>query len=126
MEVENNFARFYTQDGYLYFIYKPNIHIDLAGAKQIVSDRLKVQGGKPFKVICYIQGIRNMDKAARDYLATEGSKDVIAVALIAESTAQKLMTNFYLSVSRPTVPTKMFSTEEEAKSFLDKLDKVSR
>lgn len=120
--VENNFAKFYTQDGYLYFIYKPNIHIDLAAAKQIVSDRLKAQGGKPYRVICYIQGIRDMEKDARDYLAKEGSRDVIAVGLIAESTAQKLMTNFYLAVSRPTVPTKMFSTEEEAKAFLTKYE----
>lgn len=118
--IENSFAKFYIKGDYLYFIYKPDISIDLAAAEQIVSDRLKVQNGKPYKVICYIQGIREMKKEARDYLAKEGSKDVIAVGLIADSTAQKLMTNFYLAVSRPTVPTKMFSTEEEAKTFLNK------
>lgn len=125
MEVENNFAKFYTKDGYLYFIYKPDIYINLEGAKEIVRDRLRVQEGKPYRVICYVQGIRNMDKEARDYLATEGSRDTIAVGLIAESTAQKLMTNFYLAVSRPTVPTKMFSSEDEAKAYLDKFTTVS-
>ncbi|MBW3546475.1 MAG: hypothetical protein KY428_12910, partial [Bacteroidetes bacterium] len=80
---------------------------------------------KAYRVICYVQGIREMKKEARDYLAKEGSKDVIAVGLIAESTAQKLMTNFYLAVSRPTVPTKMFSSEEEAKTFLNKFKLTS-
>lgn len=119
-QIENEFASFYIEDGILYFIYKKNTELDLEAAKRVVEDRKSVQKGISYPVICDIRGLKNVDKTARDYLAKEGSSLVKAVALIMDSPAYQFMANFYLKVSKPNVPTKMFSTMNEALGFVDK------
>lgn len=119
MKIENEFAEFEIKDNILYFRYKPADNIDLAAAKIIVRDRLAVQKGKSYPVLCYLDALKNVDKDARDYLAVEGSQLVKAVAIIIASTAKIIMTNFYLSVNKPLVPTKMFSNETDAKKYLE-------
>lgn len=119
-QIENEFASFYIEDGILYFIYKKNTELDLEAAKRVVEDRKSVQKGVSYPVICDIRGLKNVDKTARDYLAKEGSSLVKAVALLMDSPAYQFMANFYLKVSKPNVPTKMFSTMNEAMGFVDK------
>lgn len=119
-QIENEFASFYIEDGILYFIYKKNTELDLEAAKRVVEDRKSVQKGVSYPVICDIRGLKNVDKTARDYLAKEGSSLVKAVALVMDSPAYQFMANFYLKVSKPNVPTKMFSTMNEAMGFVDK------
>ena len=119
-QIENEFASFYIEDGILYFIYKKNTELDLEAAKRVVEDRKSVQKGVSYPVICDIRGLKNVDKTARDYLAKEGSSLVKAVALVMDSPAYQFMANFYLKVSKPNVPTKMFSTMNEALGFVDK------
>lgn len=120
MELENDFARFYFSGEYLYYIYKAGKTIDLAAAKQIVADRISFQEGKSYPVICFMQDVKYIDKAARDYLADKGSELVKAVAIISGSTARMHMINFYLTVNKPKVPTRMVANEEEAKQYLQK------
>lgn len=119
-QIENEFASFYIEDGILYFIYKNNIELDLEAAIRVVEDRKSIQKGISYPVICDIRGLKNVDKTARDYLAKEGSSLVTAVALIMDSPAYQFMANFYLKVSKPNVPTKMFTTMTEALGFVDK------
>jgi len=118
-EVKNNFAKFYLKDDVLYFVYNQDVHLNIDAAKQIVQDRLDLQNSTSFPVLCDIRGLKGADKDARDYLANEGSAYTKAVGLIIGSPALKIMTNFYLMVNRPTVPTKVFKNEADALIFLD-------
>jgi hypothetical protein len=102
----------------LFFIYKPAVEINLDGAKQIVADRLNVQKGVSYPVFCDAHGIKDSDKPARDYLAKEGSSLVKAVAVLIDSPVTRVMANFYLAISRPIVPTKMFTDKNQALEFL--------
>lgn len=115
---ENEFATFYIENGVMYFTYKQTEMIDLAAAKKIVLDRVNLQNGVSYPVICDARGLKNMNKEARDYLAKEGSALVSSVALIVTSTATRIMSNFYLSVNKPEVPTKLFNSLEEASEFI--------
>lgn len=117
-EIENDYARFYIKGEILYFVYKDKVNIDLEAAKLIVSDRIKLQQDKSLPVICYVNSLSGSDKPARDYLAKEGSQLTKAVALVVNSPAIKVITNFYLLVNKPLVPTKVFINEEEAISYL--------
>lgn len=119
-QIENDFAGFHIENGVLYFIYKKDTELDLEAAKKVVEDRISLQRGTPYPVICDIRGLKNVDKTARDYLAREGSTLVKAVALIMDSPAYQFMANFYLKVSKPSVPTRMFSKMEEALAFVEK------
>lgn len=115
---ENEFAEFWVEGDILYFVYKPNVVLTLEAAKTIVADRVTVQKGKPYRVFCDLRGLKEANKAARDYLAKEGSHLVEAVAMLIASPVTKIIMNFYLNISRPTTPTKMFTDKAEALVYL--------
>ena len=117
-EIENDYARFYIKDGILFFVYKEIDNLDLDAAKKSVADRLALQDEVSFPVLCDIRGLKGADKTARDYLAREGSALTECVGLLVDSPALKLMTNFYLMVNKPQVPTKVFRTKEEAIGYI--------
>lgn len=115
---ENDFAEFWLHEGILYFIYKNGSVIHLEAAKKIVAERLKLQQGVAYPVFCDLRGIRDSDKAARDYLAREGSELVKAVGALVESPVTKVMLNFYLKIDRPRTPTQMFTSQDDALLYL--------
>jgi hypothetical protein len=118
---QNDFAEFWTDDDILFFIYKPGITMNIEAAKRVVADRIEVQKGIPYAVFCDMRGIKDSDKPARDYLAKEGSSMVKAVAVLTDSPVTKIMANFYLTISRPIVPTKMFTDKSQAVDYLKSL-----
>jgi hypothetical protein len=115
---ENDFAEFWMEENVLFFIYKQGITMNLEAAKRVVSDRLSIQKGVSFPVFCDMRGIKDSDKPARDYLAKEGSALVKAVAVLTDSPVTRIMANFYLTISRPLIPTKMFTDKTQAFEFL--------
>ncbi|HCX22835.1 MAG: hypothetical protein CMB80_26855 [Flammeovirgaceae bacterium] len=119
--VENDYAKFHIKDGILHFVYKRDVELDLEGAKKVVADRIKAQGDQSYPVICDVRSVKTINKEARDYLAKQGSQQVEAVALIVGSPARKVMSNFYLAVNKPEVPTRLFISETEALDYLSEL-----
>src|SRR5687768_5882136 len=115
---ENEYANFWIEAGILYFVYKKNAAIDLNAAKQIVDDRVRFQQQIDYPILCDIRGIRNIDIAARDFLAKEGSSYTKGVAVVVDTPMTKIIGNFYLGLNKPVAPTKMFTAKEEALAFL--------
>lgn len=115
---ENEFAQFWIADGILFFEYKPNTILDLKAAQQIVADRIRFQNEKAYPVMCDVRGIVNTDKSGRDYLAQSGSVLTKAVALIVHQKVSITISNFYLRISKPTVPTQLFNNKENALDYL--------
>ncbi|MFV5703065.1 hypothetical protein ACM55F_14430 [Flavobacterium sp. XS2P12] len=115
---ENEFAVFWISENILFFEYKPDVVINLAAAQRIVADRIQMQNEKAYPVLCDIRGISDSDKAARDYLAQHGSVLTKAVSILAHQTVSILMISFYLKISKPQVPTKVFSDKPAALKFL--------
>jgi len=115
---QNDFAEFWIEDGVLFFVYKRGAEIDLDAAKQIVDDRLRIQDNRAYPVFCDICGLRSVDKQARDYLAKEGSRLVTIVATYTDAPVAKVIFNFYLTISRPAVPTRMFTDKRKALEYL--------
>jgi hypothetical protein len=115
---ENQNARFWIENGILYFEYKPDTAIDLQVAMQVVADRIALQNERLLPVFCDIRGVISTDKAGRDYLAKSGSVLTKAVALIVNENLSMTMSTFYLEISRPSVPTRIFAIEAEALDYL--------
>ena len=116
---ENQSARFWIENGILFFEYKPNTAIDLQVAIQVVADRIAFQNERLLPVFCDTRGIISIDKAARDYLAKSGSLLAKAVALLGTENVSMTMSTFYLEISKPSVPTRVFSIEQEALDYLN-------
>ena len=116
---ENEFALFRIQNDILYFEYKPNVVINLKAAQLVVADRILVQNEKAYPVLCDIRGIVDSDKAGRDYLAQSGSVLTKAVSLLGNDTVLLSIMSFYIRINKPRVPTKIFTDELAALSFLE-------
>ena len=117
---ENAYCQLWIENGILYVMYRKGLYLRLEDAKIIVADRLKFQQGVVYPAYCDFQGVIRGDKAARDYLANEGSAMVSAIACHITSPAVRIITNIYVTFSRPKVITRMFSKKEYAISFLKK------
>ena len=116
---ENDYAYFSIKERILYITYKPHVTLNLKVAQLVVADRMRFQNEKAFLVLCDIRGIVHSEKAGRDYLAHTGSLLVNAVALLVHENVLLSMTTFYLQVSRPPVPTQIFTDEVRALAYLE-------
>ncbi|XCF04812.1 hypothetical protein ABI125_08730 [Tamlana crocina] len=118
MNVENNFASFWIKSGILYFKYKEDVAIDLAAAMQIVTDRLQLQKGKSYPILCDTRGVKSIDMNARRYLASEGAIFIKAVALVQNNPLSRIFSEIYVQGNKPPIPIKICNGTDEALSFL--------
>jgi hypothetical protein len=116
---ENEYALFWVENDILFFEYKPNVILDLNVAKRVVADRFQFQNEKLYPVLCDIRGIIDTDKSGRDYLAQSGSLLTKAVGLIVRQRVSITISNFYLQISKPTVPTQLFTNKEDGIVYLN-------
>lgn len=115
---ENAFAKFWISDEVLFFQYKSNTIIDLKVAQLVVTDRIHFQRERAYPILCDLRGVVTTDKAGRDYLAQFGSVLAIAVGLVVHESHLVAISNFYLEVNKPVVPTQIFSTDIDALQYL--------
>lgn len=118
MNIENNFASFWIQNGILYFTYKDNVVIDLDAALQIVNDRLQLQQGDCYPILCDTRGVTSIDMNARRYLASEGALFIKAVALVQDNPLSRIFSEMYVQGHRPAIPIKICSNLTTALDFL--------
>ena len=107
------------EDDLMIGTYKKNLKINLDMAKEIVKTRLEFANHKPVVTLIYNQGVISMDKKARDYLSSnEGIQGIIAAAIVLDSPFGSFLGNFFLSVTKPKIPARIFSKKEEALKWL--------
>tara|TARA_R110002049_G_scaffold304317_3_gene499425 strand:- start:4727 stop:5116 length:390 start_codon:yes stop_codon:yes gene_type:complete len=116
--IESEYANFWIDGEIIFVVYKKGVVIDQKVAIKIVEDRLSLQQGKPFLVFCDASGIKSIDKAARNYLAIEGSILITATALLVNNPITNVMSDFYLKTSSHPCPIQAFTEKKEAMAFL--------
>jgi hypothetical protein len=115
---ENDYARFWIVEGILFFEYKPNTTISFKVAQCVVTDRIHFQNERSYPILCDVRGVVGTEKAGRDYLAQTGSILAEAVGLIVHERVVLTISTFYLEISKPSVPTQIFTKEEDAMAYL--------
>ncbi|QED37780.1 hypothetical protein FK178_08605 [Antarcticibacterium arcticum] len=113
-----DYAHFWVEEGILHFVYKPNSLIDVEAARAVVRDRLRFQNGVSYPILCDIRLLKTANKAAREYLAEQGCINALAVALLIEKEYSGTLSQAFIKISNPTVPTREFTTETDALDFL--------
>lgn len=118
--LENEYASFWTEEGILYIIYKPSLKaMTLDIAKKLVDDRLKVSNNRVMPLFVDISNLRETSKTARDYLAEgDAVKHTNATALLVNNKLTRMLASIYMAFSRPSIPTKVFTDQEEAMKWL--------
>jgi len=122
--MENGTVQCWHEDGILYGVFKIPV-LDIDGAKIALETRLKVAGGVSFPFLVDARGVKSISKEARDYLASDdGTQNVNASALLLESALGRFLGNFFLQLSKPKVPTRLFTSENDALEWLGQYKKT--
>lgn len=116
--LKTDYAEILIKDGILFFTYLPIPTFDIQLAKQIVSDRLHIQREQAYPVLCDIRKFSLPDIKARKYLAIEGSLLTTAVAYLVAPALSVQLTQFFIRVNKPLVPTQVFTDKSEAIHYL--------
>lgn len=115
---ESDLFRCEIIDGIAIVNLKQGQALTLEKSKQMVSERLKFFDGISYPVVIDLNDIKYTDKEARAYLNKEGLAGMKAGALITNSTAAKIFFNLFLSIGKPLIPSKIFTSKSEAITWL--------
>ena len=117
--VETELANMWLEDDILFFIWKEGISIDLSGAKKTVARRMVLQQGKPYRILCNINGVRHIEKEAWHFLSGEGAELVEELVLVAATPLERVFFK-YISNRMRSAPIKMFPNMETARLYLSR------
>ena len=80
----------------------------------------QLSGGKPRLKLVDMRVSWKIKKEAREFLLSEDMPErTIARAVLVKSLSNKLMLNFLIKLNKPQSPLKIFTSEEEAATWLD-------
>lgn len=105
-------------DGIVELQYKDGIYITLAVAKKIVQERLELFGDATYLLLYKTSKLKGMDRAARQYLFSEGLKNIKVIALVHGNKVGQMLATFMIAFKKLPIPCKTFHTHEEARVWL--------
>lgn len=107
------------EDGILRMNMLPVDEITITDQKEILQKIHTLGGGKAFCNLIVFKNYIQVDESARKFCASEVANIfTIADAFVVNSLALKLLAGFYMQVNKPIRPTRIFTREEEAISWL--------
>ena len=116
---ETSHGKIWLEDGIIRTIGNPNTEHTLADAKKDIEIFSKLANGIKRPLLSDISRVKTVSLEAREYFAVEETARVsTAIGLIINSPISKVIGNFYLSLSKPSFPVKLFSSEEKAIRWL--------
>jgi hypothetical protein len=122
-EHENEYVKGWTEGDIMFAEFKVPL-MDLDAAKGSVAARLSAAGDKDYLCLIDSRKVNSITKEARDYLASDdGSKHIIASALVLDSKVGKLLGNFFLQINKPKVPLRLFTNRNDALEWLNSFKK---
>jgi hypothetical protein len=106
-------------DGIVRARLKPHLQIELADAEAAVHSIGQLAAGKRVPVLVDMSQLKAMNRDARVYFAGPQTAQVeSAVALLITSPLGRAIGNFFLGINKPLFPTRLFTSETEAISWL--------
>lgn len=118
-KIEDTYVTFQIINGILHAFYKPEL-VSLEIAKKIAFFRKEYIQDNSYPTLVRINKVAKATKDARDFLSSEeGVEGVTAGAIITNSSFQATLANFFLKVTKPQIPTKLFVEEEKAIKWLN-------
>jgi hypothetical protein len=117
---ETRTARIYRrEDGIFLAVEMPVDTYTVAEAQENVSALAALAGGEPVLLIVDVRRARALSKEARSYFTGPHAGRLLrGLALWIGSPTSKVIGNFFISLSRPAVPVRLFTSEDEAAAWL--------
>jgi hypothetical protein len=107
------------EDGIARIIHVPDAEVTLEDAKETMAAYLKLNKGKRMPLFVDTKKMKSLAREARHYYAgEEAAKVASAVAIIVGTPVSRVLGNFYLGLSNPHLPSRLFTSEAEALEWL--------
>lgn len=118
--VDTDFSKVWLgEDGVCRSVLRPNIVVGLTEMRESLAAQKQVTEDGVVPVLVDMREIKNSTHEARKFAASvEYSRYVSAVAILENSVIGKILGNLFINFSRPIYPTKLFTSEDEAVSWL--------
>lgn len=104
-------------EGIVHLVWAPNAVMGYADAIAAIGAMEELTGGRTSPLLVDSHDAGPQDRPARMEFARRGDL-VSAVAVIVSTPLSRMMGNFFISVSKPTAPTKLFDDESSALDWL--------
>jgi hypothetical protein len=106
-------------DGLIQILPEPGSRIVLPNVKLQIAAIGKLGEGKKFPVLVLSGNDNTIDTEVMNFVAQPNSNPfALAEAYVISNISHKLLANFYLKINRPARPTKVFTKEKDAISWL--------
>jgi hypothetical protein len=115
--VDPKFRMRLRPDGIVHLVWVPRAEMGLAEAVAATDAMAKLTGGRPHPLLVDAHESGPQDRPARNEFVRR-SDLVSAVALIVTTPLSRMMGNFFIAVSKPTAPTRLFEDETAALAWL--------
>jgi hypothetical protein len=86
-------------------------------ARKTVAELMTLTAGRRIVLLADIRQQKSITREARVFYGN-ATNAYSALALLADSLPTQVIANFFMSLSRPKVPTQMFTSEEKALTWL--------
>ena len=114
-------------DDVVHYVSGPNSVFTLDSVREFIEGVTTVSGGRRALVLADIRELRSADREARKYgSGPEWAAAVEAVANIVDSGISRVLGNFFIGINKPSVPTKLFTSEDEGLAWLKSLERRNR
>lgn len=111
-------------DGIIYASVAAGAEESLADAQENIRACAALCNGQRHPVLINLNGLKSQDREARMYYSgPETARVVSALALVSSSRLSTIIANFFLSITKGTIPTKLFTAEAEAIVWLKGLQR---
>lgn len=120
-EIENEYVRFWKQEGILYSVFKKPIYAGLEDTKSIIDLRHIISENENQYWVMDMKNLRYVSNEAKMYIDEKGHDFVQACAVVTCSFLNKFMIDIFINMKKSKVPVKSFSTEESAVAWLKEM-----
>lgn len=121
--VENNFIRFWIEDGIMYSAFKEPTVVNLDVARKIVELRHEISQGEKQRWCFDFTLLKEYKKEARDYAAIHGQEYLYGTAVIINSHIERFILNTFMRLKSSKIPLQAFRTREDAAKWLNSIGK---
>lgn len=102
------------KDGMLFIERLKRTHFTIENLKENVLRRIEYTKGYSYPAVFFGKDLLSMDKPAREYLASEGAKNILSRAFVVEKSQGTLPLNFFIETNIQPIPVKIFYEREPA------------
>ena len=111
------FRMWLRPDGIVQIVWVPGAVLRLEDAVAAIDALAKLTDGRKFPLLVDTRDLGQQDRAARVEFV-RGGELVSAIALFVSTPLSRMMGNFFISVSKPMAPTRLFDNEAAAVAWL--------